>query len=119
MLLTGLGGALGAITRYGFGQLLYNRRKLPLNTFAVNTLGSLLLGLAASAFHNGQLPIDYWQLIGVGFLGSFTTFSTFSYEAIRMLLEKKTKTAIAYVGLSIVVSLVFINLGFSFLQYKE
>lgn len=70
----------------------------PMGTFIINVAGSFLLGLLV--FHPafaGALNKDVSIGIGVGFLGSFTTFSTFEYETLQLLEERKVALAAAYV----------------------
>jgi CrcB protein len=77
--LVGLGGALGAVLRYTLGLALDHER-LPLATFAVNVLGSLLLGLVVFLGAGDGLTF----FLGVGLCGSFTTYSSFSVETVRL-----------------------------------
>lgn len=91
ILLIAVGGFFGAIARY------FIAKKLPsISTFFVNMTGSFLLG-----FLMGVMPPSKWSLLlGVGFLGSYTTFSTFKFEIIHQFREKKWKPALAYMFLS-------------------
>jgi CrcB protein len=92
----GLGGGLGAIARYGVGVLLPTRPgQFPWGTFAINVSGCLLIGVLM------VLITEVWAahrlvrpFIGVGFLGGFTTFSTYAVE-IRALLQPGT-VAVAF-----------------------
>lgn len=84
-----LTGALGAVARYGLDGFVQSRTRgvFPWGTFVVNVSGSLLLGILAgwSLYHGlGNFPK---VVLGMGFCGSFTTFSTFSYETIRLVEE--------------------------------
>ena len=77
--LVGIGGAIGAILRYSVGlQLAHDR--FPLSTLTVNVVGSFILGLFVFA-GAGE---DALMLVGVGICGSFTTFSSFSVETVRL-----------------------------------
>lgn len=88
-----IGGALGALCRYGIGQLLSGVRlfSMPLGTLAVNLAGCFLLGLLTAAIERHvMLPWFTEQqlkgltlLLTVGFCGAFTTFSTFSSETVK------------------------------------
>ena len=81
-----LGGAAGAVARYGVRGWVYQRfsDSFPWGTLAVNVLGSLLLGLALAWFEGSMLSPELKRALTVGFLGAFTTFSTFAYESVAM-----------------------------------
>jgi CrcB protein len=84
-----LGGAIGAPTRYLVDGFVQDRVSgvFPWGTFVINVTGSLLLGIITglSLYHGlGDLPRT---AIGTGFCGAYTTFSTFSYETVRLLEE--------------------------------
>lgn len=100
IILVGIGGFLGASARYLLGSYIniYWKGAFPLGTFIINALGSFLLGLIT--FHPAFVEAINKDLsvgIGVGFLGAFTTFSTFQYETLQLLESGKIKTAILYV----------------------
>ncbi|MFB6135161.1 MAG: CrcB family protein [Halobacteriaceae archaeon] len=75
----GTGGALGALSRFGLNQLVDGER-YPVGTTLVNVLGSFLLGALTFAGVGGQFGL----LLGTGFCGAFTTFSSFSYGTVRL-----------------------------------
>lgn len=78
-------GALGACARYGVGLWLPDGR-IPWATLAVNLAGSFLLGLLVALSLEGELLPRAWRVpLSTGFLGAFTTFSTFSVETVRLL----------------------------------
>lgn len=87
VLLVLLGGALGAPARYLTDQYVQSRHDtvLPWGTFTVNICGSLILGVAAGAASGGALPAWALTLIGTGFCGALTTFSTFGWETLRLM----------------------------------
>ena len=89
LLLVGFGGALGAIFRHVV-TILVPSKKFPLGTFIINVIGSLLLGIII--FSN--MPSTFIFLFGVGFCGSFTTFSTFSLDTIALIEDKNFSYAI-------------------------
>lgn len=76
-LAVGVGGAFGALARYGVGQAIERRAA---DTLAVNVLGSILFGIVLAA-SPGELVAT---AVAVGFCGAFTTFSSFAVETIRL-----------------------------------
>lgn len=109
LLAVGCGGAAGSIVCYLLsGGIMAGQTLLgfPAGTFTVNAAGSLLIGILLEATSSETLG---WLLI-VGFCGGFTTFSTFSADAVR-LLRAECYTAAAYVGLSVAVCIVFAAAG--------
>jgi CrcB protein len=96
-LLVAVGGFFGAISRYGIG-LWANRRpsRLPWGTLAVNLLGSLLLGIIIGSHVGGVVPL----LLGTGYMGAFTTFSTFKLECIQLGRAKDWGALVTYLLVS-------------------
>lgn len=92
--LVAVGGFFGAISRFGVSQWV-NRRfavAFPFATLAVNLVGSLLLGILV-----GSGLGDSWKMLwGVGFMGAFTTFSTFKLESIQLRARKHWKSLAVY-----------------------
>lgn len=108
-----LGGALGAVARYGISGWVYDRLgdAFPWGTLVVNVLGCLALGalmrwLQVSAAHPALRP-----MLTIGLLGAFTTFSTFSYEAVALVQEGQWTRAGLYVGGSVVVGMMAVVAG--------
>ncbi len=100
-----LGGALGALGRYWVsGYVVQNTdHYLPLGTLTVNVLGSLAMGvLFVLIMEKSQLAPEYRPLLMVGFLGAFTTFSTFSLETVALVQEGHIMSAAIYILLSVV-----------------
>ncbi|ALC17100.1 camphor resistance protein CrcB [Desulfuromonas soudanensis] len=110
----GLFGALGCLGRYfvsGWSYTLFGRG-LPYGTLAVNVIGSFLLGLIMEgSLRSTFLSPEVRMGITVGFMGGFTTFSTFSYETIRLMEDGSFLQAGANVLLNVLVCLVFAGLG--------
>ncbi len=96
VLYVALGGAFGSVMRYGLGLMVAHLKwSFPLATLLCNVLGSLLLGFVAAMVVKG-LP-DGWRLfITVGLCGGFTTFSTFSMDAVRMMQEGSWSMLVVY-----------------------
>lgn len=110
----GIFGALGCISRYLVSGWVYALagRSLPWGTLAVNVLGSLLLGfLIESGMRSTLLSAQLRMGIATGFMGGFTTFSTFSYETVRLLEDGSYLQAGTNAVLSVVVCVVFAGLG--------
>ena len=92
-----VGGALGACSRFWISAWLneWNRSAFPLGSFAVNSLGSFLFGVLVVVILSAtQLREPLRLLVLVGFLGAFTTFSTFSFETVRLLQDQQLTLAL-------------------------
>lgn len=104
LLLIALGGATGALSRYGIAKLSQGLvlGHWPLGTFFVNVVGSLLIGgMYVVITEKAALHPDWRYVLIVGFLGAFTTFSTFSLETVSMIEAGKLFLAMAYVMASL------------------
>lgn len=109
-----LGGALGALARYGLGAWISGRwsQGFPLHTFLINISGAFLLGFLNILFIERLTVSPLVRLgIGVGFLGAYTTFSTFGYEVITLLQGGSLLTAALYTLSSILVGFTGVALG--------
>jgi CrcB protein len=99
VLLVGSGGFLGANARYWLGGYLQPKfgTTFPWETLLINVSGSLVIGFFLGMF--GELRWDpSWRLfIAIGVLGGYTTYSSFAYEAVRLLGEKEYVRALFYV----------------------
>jgi fluoride exporter len=107
------GAAVGAPTRYLTDLLIQSRHRsrMPWGTLAVNAAGSFVLGLIAGLASGGTLPAWVLTLVGTGFCGALTTFSTFSYETLRLLDEARWRTATLNVVGSLAAGLTACALG--------
>ncbi|PZU49378.1 MAG: fluoride efflux transporter CrcB [Sphingomonas sp.] len=104
-LLVGLGGALGAMARYGVGRLV-GATALPWATLIVNVSGGFAMGLLAGWLAFRGSGGESWRLLlGVGVLGGFTTFSAFSLDMMLLIERGQAGTAIAYALASVVLAL--------------
>jgi fluoride exporter len=109
ILLVVFGGFFGAISRYfisSWAKKKFNA-SFPVGTITVNLVGSFFLGY----FFAGSFEMIY-SLLGVGFLGAFTTFSTMNVEAVQLFLKKKTIIAIVYLILTYFFGVLLAFIGF-------
>lgn len=109
-LLVGLGGALGAILRYGMTFLPF-KSTFPFSTFMTNILGAILVGLVVGLFDKGYIKDEMSLFLRMGFCGGFTTFSTFSLESIQLLEDKRFLLGMSYIILSLLFCLLGIIIG--------
>ena len=109
----GVGAALGAWLRWGFGLMLNAIfPTLPLGTLAANLIGCYFIGIAAEYFfQNTTVPTEARLFIITGFLGGLTTFSTFAVETVTLLLREQYSWAFAIISSHLFGSLVMTVLG--------
>ena len=108
----GAGGAVGALGRVGLEQAWPAAPgSWPWATFAVNILGAFLLGSLMSGLRHGPVSIPTYRLLGTGFCGALTTFSTMQIELLQMLDHARYDLAIGYVGASVVVGYAAVSLA--------
>ena len=108
------GGALGALARYGVASAVHGAlgRGFPYGTLVVNALGSLLIGVCYVALVERTQAAGEWRaLLMVGFLGAFTTFSTFSLESLGLLERAEYGKAVANVLLNVLLCLLAAGAG--------
>ena len=103
-----LGGALGAVSRFLVGNAVSKSigSALPYGTFVINAVGCFAMGLLMTIIVDRELLSAAWRLfLCVGFLGGFTTFSSFGYEALILLTEGRMLAALTYVSGSVALGL--------------
>lgn len=104
-LAVGVGGFLGAIARYVIGAYIGSRFgvRFPYGTFVINMTGSFLIGFVLALLARTTASAYWRYLIPIGFIGAYTTFSTFEYETLRAVQDGQLVTGLLNVGLSVVV----------------
>lgn len=118
ILIVGTGSFLGGAARYAISLLMKNVGKgFPWATLAANLCGCLLIGVLWGFFGRNSNDGSAWSLLlTVGFCGGFTTFSTFSKEALMMLQKGSFWSFAAYVALSVLAGIALVALGYYLLQ---
>lgn len=108
-----LGGGLGAVARFGIGELWpVPPGRFPWSTFVINVVGCFLIGILMFLITEAWVAHRLLRpLLGVGFLGGFTTFSTYSLEIRRLLESGDTAVAFGYLGGTVVAALAAVVLG--------
>ena len=103
-IIVGLGGFIGAVLRYLISLIpIKNPDSFPINTFIINILGALIIGIIAfTAAKNQNLDAKLILFLKVGICGGFTTFSTFSLETANLIKSGCVLTAIIYILLSVI-----------------
>jgi CrcB protein len=108
-----LGGGIGALLRYlssqGIGALI--KIPFPAGTLFVNAAGSLLIGFLFGLFESRAVPAGLRLFLITGFLGGFTTFSSYSLETVRLFSDGRISAALINIGLSNVLCLALTLLG--------
>lgn len=102
LLLVALGGAGGSVLRYLLSNI---NTSFPWGTFAVNVLGSFLIGLLVGLMSKGVLSPEMKLLFVTGFCGGFTTFSTFANESFSMMKAGDVLLTALYVGASVIIGI--------------
>ena len=112
--LVACGGAFGATLRYliGIGMISLFGKGFPFATLTVNILGSLIMGYIFQLLQQETITASpWWPLIGVGFLGALTTFSTFSMDNLLLLQQGELVKAMLNVVLNVVVCIFAAYIG--------
>jgi CrcB protein len=107
-----LGGGLGSICRYAMGRWISNpSQQFPWATLVINVLSGLIIGVLAGLTLKGSLRPNYQLLLMTGFCGGLSTFSTFSYETLKLLQGPHPILALVYIGASVIFCLIMVYLG--------
>lgn len=116
--LVAIGSALGGMARYGSGLLIgkFWRDAFPLATFVINVTGSFMIGALAGWLaqdHPSEAHHSIKLLLIVGVCGGFTTFSSFSLEALNLLRSGQWAIALTYTALSVLVCITATAIGYA------
>lgn len=109
-----IGGAIGACLRFAISEWMLHLfgRAFPFGTLLVNILGSFVIGLLYGLLLTEQIAPNPWRIfVGIGVLGAFTTFSTFSMDTVLLLQQGDWLKAVANVVLNLVLCLTLAWLG--------
>ena len=103
LVLIGIGGAAGSVARYSIGKWMAQRGSgaFPWGTFFVNVTGAVLLGFVIGLKPGESMGF----LLAEGFLGAYTTFSTFMYEGFELFRDNEKKNAVFYILFSLAVGI--------------
>lgn len=113
ILLVGFGGAIGSVLRFLISSAIA-LKAFPAATFAINVVGSLLIGLVMGWTAKNEMLANNWKLfLGTGLCGGFTTFSSFSFENLLLLQQGKYLFTLAYV-----IGSFTLGIAAAFLGYK-
>jgi CrcB protein len=111
-------GAIGALARYLVDRSVRRRlganprwRDWPIGTLIINLTGSLLLGFVTGLVLYHDAPATALLLVGTGFCGGYTTYSTFAFESVGLSARHEQGAAVAYVAVSIAGGLVAAAVG--------
>lgn len=109
--LVAVAGALGAVLRYRIGVVI-GVRSFPWATLGINVSGSFLLALVLAGPAASRWSTVTSTAVAVGFIGAYTTFSTFGYETITLVRTDRTAEAVGYVALSLIGGLAATAVGY-------
>ena len=114
VLLLALAGGLGAVARFVLDGTITSARSwgYPVATTAINLTGSFLLGLLAGLVGGAAVPASALLVLGTGFLGGYTTFSTAAYETVRLLEQQRWGAALVHGLGQVVVATLLAAVGY-------
>jgi len=114
------GGAVGAVLRYylsGLVQKQFSSTIFPYGTLAVNIIGAFLIGFFWELFQNIIVPGNLRLFIFMGFIGAFTTFSTYSLETLNLIRDNQFKFALINILSSNILCIALVFIGFIAARY--
>ncbi|WP_231038461.1 fluoride efflux transporter CrcB [Pectinatus haikarae] len=114
IILVAIGGGIGSVVRYLVSRWAAEKISfdLPYGTFIVNITGCFIIGFFMALFTERMVASPYWRLfITVGFIGGLTTFSSFSYESLQLLLKANFLQAFCNIGGNVIIGIFAAWLG--------
>jgi CrcB protein len=112
-LLIAFGGSLGAVARYGLSTFVYQTTSetFPWGTLVINLTGSFSIGVFIELFDTAIIPSEWRSFITIGFLGAYTTFSTYTLETVNLFRDGELKLAAFNLVASNIIGILFVVLG--------
>ncbi|WP_096271059.1 fluoride efflux transporter CrcB [Paucisalibacillus globulus] len=114
-IIVALGGLVGSILRF-YISIKLNKRLIA--TWIANISGSIILAFLLYYYSNDVLNKSLWLFFGVGFCGSYSTFSTFGNESLQLIMNNQLKAAMKYMMTTLLVSLLCVGIILSLLGYQ-
>jgi len=113
LLVIALGGGAGALSRYGLSKIINQAANtiFPAGTLFVNLAGSFLIGFCFHLFDVTIIPSDIRSFITIGFLGAFTTFSTYSLETMNLIRDGEIKMGLLNVVMNNIFGFILVIAG--------
>lgn len=110
----GIGGFIGSVMRYLVSGWVHRwlQMPFPVGTLSVNAIGSFLLGLIMGLSSKAIISTPLRLFLAIGVMGGFTTYSTFSYETMMLLVHKSFGEAFLNIALSLFLGIVLVYLGY-------
>jgi len=112
--IVGIGGFMGSMLRFWVGTYIGQRMgtRFPYGTFLINVTGSFLIGFVMTVLtEKTQLSPNWRYLIPIGFIGGYTTFSTFEFETLRAMQDGQFAISLLYVALSVLAGFLMVWMG--------
>jgi CrcB protein len=111
----GIGGIFGGLARFQLSKVISQKSTsvFPFGTFIINITGALLLGIVSSL----KVSNNAYLLLGDGFLGAYTTFSTFMYEGFNLFQENEKLNAFVYVTVSLLLGIIGYVAGYMIVKF--
>lgn len=119
LLAIGFGSFLGGMSRYLVTLFIQNKilSTFPYGTLTVNIIGCFLIGIVYGLSVRGNINVEWRLFLATGFLGGFTTFSSFSNDTVSLLRDAQYWQAFSYVAVSVLIGLVATFGGISLIKY--